>query len=68
MTQLPAALKVTTPPEIEQLALVVESIVIVTGEPRARRRGGRVGRTTHRRVGRGGGGEGDRLGPRAEAP
>ena len=33
ITQLPAALKVTSPPEIEQLALVVESIVIATVSP-----------------------------------
>ena len=33
MTQLPAAVKLTTPPEIEQLALVVESIVMVTVSP-----------------------------------
>ena len=44
MTQLPAAVKVTTPPEIEQLALVVESIVKVTGQPRAGSRGRGVGR------------------------
>ena len=33
IAQLPAAVKLTTPPEMEQLALVVESMVKVTGSP-----------------------------------
>ena len=33
ITQLPAALKVTTPPAIEQIVLEEESMVIVTARP-----------------------------------
>ena len=33
IVQLPAAVKLTTPPEMEQLAEVVESMVKVTGSP-----------------------------------
>ena len=60
--QLPAAVKVTTPPAIEQLAEVDES----TRDGHGQARGGRGGRgvrgAADHRVGRGGRGEADRLG------